>query len=305
MASPSLSVTNDYRNTFQNGTALHASRLRAVVNSLFFFLLALLISVRYPNDSLLGTFVRVYDDIRQLNQCQKCCCVDGWDFLLSVSHLIFAFGMLSSMVAQARVECYFKLTVSQYTCVNFKLDYLIESTVGWSGIFLFIALLSLVFLSNTQIHITLSFVYVLVLLLIDLLYVSKTADRDPDGAFFLRSPSFALKKFAADLIWKVDLVSVIPLSIWILAASLLYYFGAVWFGTLTPWEKVAEIFLSGAIGFHLFATWILIEGIMSDWNKFLLHSATVYQNTSGKAVDLAVVEPYCIEECLMRVVRRR
>jgi hypothetical protein len=303
MASTTLSETYDYRNAFQNRTALHASRLRVIVYSLFFFCLALLISIQYPNNSLLGTFVRLYTDIRQINHCQTCCCVDGWDFLLSGSHLIFAFGMLSSMIAQARVECYFKLTVSQYTHINFKLDHLIESTVGWSGIFLFIALLSLVFLSNTQIHIALSYAYVCVLLLIDLLYVSKTADRDPDGEFFLRSPSFALKKFATDLIWKVDLVSVIPLSIWILAAGLLYYFGAEWFDTRTPWEKVAEIFLSGAIGFHLFATWILIEGIMADWNKFLLLSATVYQNTNGKAVDLAGVKPYCIEECLMRVVR--
>ena len=119
----------------------------------------------------------------------------------------------------------------------------------------------------------------------------------------MKQPSFAIKKFAQDLIWKVDVVSIVPLTTLILVAGLLYSFGTNWFGTATPWEKVAEIFLSGAIGFHLFATWILMESLMADWNIFLLNSAKVYKNTNGNLLDRKIAENYCIEHCLIRVVR--
>jgi hypothetical protein len=77
---------------------------------------------------------------------------------------------------------------------------------------------------------------------IDLLYLLRSRDRDPNGLFFLRQPSFAVKKFAQDLIWKVDVVSIVPLTILIFVAGLLYAFGTSWFGTATPWDTVAESF---------------------------------------------------------------
>lgn len=62
-------------------------------------------------------------------------------------------------------------------------------------------------------------------------------------------------------------------------------------------------FLGGAIGFHLFATWILMESLITEWNIFLLNSAKVYKNTSGSPLDRKIAENYCIDNCLIRVVR--
>src|SRR5215469_18823731 len=224
--------------------------------------------------------------IQSLRSCQGCCCVDGWEFLLPASRLIFAFGILSSMVAQARVESYLqRSSLSVCTYVNFKLDYLIESTVGWSSIFLSIAVLSLVFLQHSKIHIALSYLYVWMIFGIDLLYLFKSKDKDPSGLFFLKQPSFAVKKFAQDLIWKVDVVSIVPLTTLIFVAGLLYAFGTSWFGIANRWEVVAEFFLGGAIGFHLFATWVLMESLITEWNIFLLNSAKVYKNANGNLLD--------------------
>jgi len=299
-----MAIAIDYVPVFQDRGALRASRKAAVFKSLFFFVLALLISIGYSDQSFVGTFVVMYKDVESLRSCHDCCCVDGWEFLLSASRLIFAFGILSSMVAQARIESYLqRSSLSLYTRVNFKLDNLIESTVGWSSIFISIALLSLVFLQHPKIHIALSYLYVWMIFGIDLLYLLRSGDKDPNGLFFLKQPSFAIKKFAQDLIWKVDVVSIVPLTTLILVAGLLYSFGTNWFGTATPWEKVAEIFLSGAIGFHLFATWILMESLMADWNIFLLNSAKVYKNANGNLLDRNIAENYCIEHCLIRVVR--
>jgi hypothetical protein len=78
VATAQMAPGMEYVTIFQDRVALRASRKAAVFKSLFFFILALLISIGYRDQSFVGTFVVMYKDVQSLRSCQDCCCVDGW-----------------------------------------------------------------------------------------------------------------------------------------------------------------------------------------------------------------------------------
>ena len=96
----------------------------------------------------------------------------------------------------------------------------------------------------------LGFAYVVVLSVIDFGYYKRTYNKDPNHLFFLPQPAAIAREFTEKLLFHVDLVSLAAMTILVGAAASLYFFGGDWFDSAIPYRELAEIFLSGFIGFQ-------------------------------------------------------
>jgi hypothetical protein len=305
---------------YENGWARKQSLIKALAQSGFAFIVAIAFSVLLRDEkSLFHLLISIQHFTYNLlwgvscaSRSNRPCDIDGWDFLLVTSRLIFAFGLLSSMIAQTRIESYFKEShLSEFTSVNSKTDSAVEFIGGWTIVFLTVAFGSLATLQYPLIHIPLSGLYLCLIFAIDVIRYRRTEDNDHGRHFFLDSPARIAKVFSRELICKVDMVSIVPLTIMTVLAALIYFFGDSAFGPIAPpggspfasWGYLAEIFLSGAIGFHLFSTLILIESIMATWNEALAVSAGIYRHEYNKKFDRSSIRGYCPQQCFVMMVR--
>jgi hypothetical protein len=271
----------EYSIRMRDSTALTCALLAAILSLAVILALAIFLPlVMSGRPSVLATVSGFWDASIMLLKCNPSapCASDGLAFMIHLSRIIFILGLSVSVVGQVCVEKYFKLTgLIEFTRADSRTLEFVENYISWDKIFLGMALFSLCTLDNPAMHMAFSFSYLLLIAFVDYVYANKISDNDAARAYFIRNPSSALKRFAIDLWWTIDIPVIIPMLLSLVGAGLLYYEGARYLGNQVAWDKVAEIFMSGALGFQLAATVILLCRLLLQWDRQMRASWTFSQ----------------------------